>query len=1193
MGTTKIYKPDQDHSYGSQPISLGGTGARTKEQAAENLGIIPHSKEGIPGGVGELDAEGYVKEQFYPKEVGDIAIPTLDGPTFLVIGTEYIYYISNYDSSVIYTVSVTGATWHRDEDRIYVTADGSSTDVTITINGKVFSVSSASRAPEKPTITYPTEDLVIDSVNITAIASAFVPGATMEPHLKSRWMLADDIALSNLLQDQLLDTAISCEFDGLPMGKSLFIGVQYSSASGFSPLSNVREFITQATQILAPQGVATDQSDETQIKIKIDTSLFKTNTVRKGPSTPVSPAVSSGTVNLSGTNIGVELEASATGAKPIAVVIDGQTYTFSNTATQRVMFDKVLSNFTYSKTAGADTTLSYRLLTAAETHVSTDWEVSEQPNFSTTVQSYSDDTSNKLSRLFVSLEYGKTYYFRARYKSAQTVGSWSNTISLSTLTYIEKPTIASPMNNAINQDTSFTITANDYVGHPGSLQHVSSDWEVYDDVALTNAVIAVYGDTVNKTTYLASGLEHGKIYYLRVRFHAAGVDSEWSNTVKITTSNYIAQPTITYPGVGESVYETTVTLQSDAFMALPATQTHTSSDWQLATDAAFTNIVQSVNADTANKTSWTVSGLTYGESYFARVRYRSNAVVSAWSDVTNVNVSNDITPAITSPANNAIDTPTSLTITANNPFSSNPSVHISSDWEIATDVDFTNVVLSNIQTVANKYQTQFDGLSVGVNYYTRVRFNLSSTSTNWSNPVKFTTGTDHIPVINTPVNNSVDLNRVIELTVNRSDVEAVNAGSTALSAIHWQISKDANFTTIHSELVENNYQYDGSNLLYTALMSVTDLNTDYYLRIRYVFGLAKTPWSDVNTFKTVARILRITPSLTTGEYTDWNLDTQGPLVIDGDSSKLFFYEVSPVIDDFEVQIKAWGASGSGTRDYGGYGGPGGYAGGKVPLTLGQTYSFAVAETSWGRDGRQNWPGGGPIANDSTAGGGGGYTGFFYGGATQTIPERHDNSILIAGGGGGSGLPQSPGFFGDGGSIAVGGAGGSVGDGSDTLHGAPRPNGSVDGTGLVTGGTQTAGGIGESAGARLSGGYGHYVAFYVGEDEYSQPIYTNKMAGGGGAGYYGGGSGQAVTDRLGTGVAAGHPVTVASGGGGGSSYYKPGVVSNPILKAAYVSIVYWVNTGRFKQIDVLQAGNYNDTERGNAGDQGYPGRIIFK
>ena len=74
------------------------------------------------------------------------------------------------------------------------------------------------------------------------------------------------------------------------------------------------------------------------------------------------------------------------------------------------------------------------------------------------------------------------------------------------------------------------------------------------------------------------------------------------------------------------------TLTTSAYGVTSGSATHVSSDWQIATDPVFANIVASSMADTVNKTSWYYSGLALNTRYYARVLHRdSNGNTSVWS----------------------------------------------------------------------------------------------------------------------------------------------------------------------------------------------------------------------------------------------------------------------------------------------------------------------------------------------------------------------------------------------------------------------------------------------------------------------------------------------------------------------------------------------------------------------------------
>lgn len=78
----------------------------------------------------------------------------------------------------------------------------------------------------------------------------------------------------------------------------------------------------------------------------------------------------------------------------------------------------------------------------------------------------------------------------------------------------------------------------------------------------------------------------------------------------------------------------TYTFTTTAFETLGATQAHTSSTWEVATDIDFVDIVFSTIEDTVNKTSWSVSGLEPITRYYVRVKHTGSVSGdSYWSSV--------------------------------------------------------------------------------------------------------------------------------------------------------------------------------------------------------------------------------------------------------------------------------------------------------------------------------------------------------------------------------------------------------------------------------------------------------------------------------------------------------------------------------------------------------------------------------
>lgn len=95
----------------------------------------------------------------------------------------------------------------------------------------------------------------------------------------------------------------------------------------------------------------------------------------------------------------------------------------------------------------------------------------------------------------------------------------------------------------------------------------------------------------------------------------------------------VTTPSITSPADDAVDIGLTPTITSSAFATSDGSDTHASSDWQVASDAGFTSIVQQSLDDATNKVSWAVPvDLAEETEYFVRVRHTGTVIGdSAWS----------------------------------------------------------------------------------------------------------------------------------------------------------------------------------------------------------------------------------------------------------------------------------------------------------------------------------------------------------------------------------------------------------------------------------------------------------------------------------------------------------------------------------------------------------------------------------
>lgn len=88
------------------------------------------------------------------------------------------------------------------------------------------------------------------------------------------------------------------------------------------------------------------------------------------------------------------------------------------------------------------------------------------------------------------------------------------------------------------------------------------------------------------------------------------------------TSFYVGTPSILSPTDGTTGISDTLTITTSTFSANGGSDTHESTDWQIATDIGFNNIVYESLNDTVNKTSYVFNANYPATTYYVRVRYK-------------------------------------------------------------------------------------------------------------------------------------------------------------------------------------------------------------------------------------------------------------------------------------------------------------------------------------------------------------------------------------------------------------------------------------------------------------------------------------------------------------------------------------------------------------------------------------------
>lgn len=182
---------------------------------------------------------------------------------------------------------------------------------------------------------------------------------------------------------------------------------------------------------------------------------------------------------------------------------------------------------------------------------------------------------------------------------------------------------------------------------PGSVSDPSNPSLYGDDVVTVNQTLTLkitnYDSFVNYTVSAVGGTAVVKgedVIFTAGSTAAAGSitlnGKSYGITVVSAPEAIVATPSITSPVNGATSMAVSVTVTSSAFSITNSTDTHASSDWEVATDADFATVTFSSYNDLLNLTSWTITALQNLTKYYVRTRQRSSGgKVSDWSAVSN------------------------------------------------------------------------------------------------------------------------------------------------------------------------------------------------------------------------------------------------------------------------------------------------------------------------------------------------------------------------------------------------------------------------------------------------------------------------------------------------------------------------------------------------------------------------------
>ena len=426
-----------------------------------------------------------------------------------------------------------------------------------------------------------------------------------------------------------------------------------------------------------------------------------------------------------------------------------------------------------------------------------------------------------------------------------------------------------------------TLISSTFTGESGVGAHDSTDWQIATENTFSSASL-VYNqnDTVNLTslTLPASTLGSDTFYYVRIRHRDdAGEISNWSQTAEFNTGLPIGTPVVTVSSPTALV----PVIVSSSFVGA---NTHSRSDWQIASDILFNNIVEQLIDSPSSLNQYTPQTLAYNTLYYVRVRYKDNlntyseysAPVSFYTD-TQTNVNPRINrPSILAPVDNASNVSITPTITSSGFSGANGATHVSSTWEVAFTPTFgsssgqapgvsgtTSPQIDNTSGLTYRSASDINNktsitLQSGIleeakTYYVRVRYeyvDLSSVSwySEWSEPIQFNTVAVPAEVQCPSVTSVVESTIYDRMDVATSTYVATPAAAQTHVYSDWQVATDAGFANLVIVATED----DTNKTLFPIPLDSIRPSTNYYVRVRYYNGSIYSAYSPGYVFQSPA-----------------------------------------------------------------------------------------------------------------------------------------------------------------------------------------------------------------------------------------------------------------------------------------------------------------------------------------------------
>jgi len=409
----------------------------------------------------------------------------------------------------------------------------------------------------------------------------------------------------------------------------------------------------------------------------------------------------------------------------------------------------------------------------------------------TTLTGYSNFTPGNLL-------FGTTYYWRARSRHSADTTTWSSTWSFTTMNGMA---LSLPSNGATNQAVNVNL---DWAAING-ITHYDVE---YDTTASFNSPLHQVQTTLSGySNYTPGNLLFSTTYYWRARSRHSQDTSTWSSVWSFTTTD--GKPAHVSPANTSTGISLNPTIDWSAVNGITLYQ------YEYSADPAFSSATPTGTGTTSQAG---LSNLSYGQTYYWRVRTCHSADTSDWSTPWSFTTLYQLTTPVvlSSPA----DGTTGIATSTVNMTWQTYATAVFYEYMYANNASFNNAVSGSAVTTSQVTAP----LLPGTTYYWKVRANNGSGYSPWSTAWTFATSGLAVPVLISPANGATDQN--LSLTLDWQD-------AAAATFYEYELDDDIAFGSPMA---------NGS--VTTSYTSVAGLSygTTYYWRVRSSDGSNFSAW---------------------------------------------------------------------------------------------------------------------------------------------------------------------------------------------------------------------------------------------------------------------------------------------------------------------------------------------------------------